>query len=70
MSTQDASKPVGWSGKTYLSIDDLAVIQPGLARLMPEIGQRYWKLYYSAKAGNWTLANFQLGEVRVLMELG
>ena len=70
MSTQDASKPVGWSGKTYLSIDDLAVIQPGLARLMPEIGQRYWKLYYSAKAGNWTLANFQLGEVCVLMELG
>ena len=27
MSTQDSDRPVGWSGKTYLSIDDLAVIQ-------------------------------------------
>ena len=70
MSTEETTKPVGWSGKTYLSIDDLAVIQPGLARIMPEIGQRYWKLYYAAKAGNWVLAEFQLGEIRELMELG
>ena len=70
MSTDDANKPVGWSGKSYLSIDDLAVIQPGLARIMPEVGQRYWKLYYSAKQGNWVMANFQLGEIQVLMELG
>ena len=70
MSTQDSDKPVGWSGKTYLSIDDLAVIQPGLARIMPEIGQRYWKLYYSAKASNWVMADFQLGEIKELMELG
>ena len=66
----EENKPVGWSGKSYLSIDDLAVIQPGLARIMPEVGQRYWKLYYAAKAGNWVLANFQAGEIRVLMELG
>ena len=70
MSTEETNKPVGWSGKTYLSIDDLAVIQPGLARIMPEIGQRYWKLYYAAQAGNWVLAEFQLGEIRELMELG
>ena len=70
MATDQTDKPVGWSGKTYLSIDDLAVIQPGLARIMPEIGQRYWKLYYAAKAGNWTLADFQLGEIQELMELG
>lgn len=70
MSTDDATKPVGWSGKSYLSIDDLAVIQPGLARIMPEIGQRYWKLYYSAKQANWVMANFQLGEIQGLMELG
>ena len=67
---QDNEKPVGWSGKSYLSIDDLAVLQPGLARLMPEVGQRYWKLYYAAKAGNWVLADFQLGEIKVLMEIG
>ena len=70
MSTDETTKPVGWSGKTYLSIDDLAVIQPGLARIMPLVGERYWKLYYAAKAGNWVMADFQLGEVRVLMELG
>ena len=67
---QENDKPVGWNGKTYLSIDDLAVLQPGLARLMPDVGQRYWKLYYAAKAGNWVLADFQLGEIKVLMEIG
>ena len=70
MATEETTKPVGWSGKSYLSIDDLAVIQPGLARIMPEIGQRYWKLYYAAKEGNWTLAQFQLEEIQGLMELG
>ena len=70
MSTDDATKPVGWSGHRQFTIDDLAVLQPGLARIMPEVGQRYWKLYYSAKAGNWTLAKFQLGEIRELMEMG
>ena len=70
MATEETTKPVGWSGKTYLSIDDLAVIQPGLARIMPEVGQRYWKLYYAAKEGNWVMADFQLGEIQVLMELG
>lgn len=31
-----------------LTGDQLAAIQPGLARLMPEIGNRVWKLYYAA----------------------
>lgn len=53
-----------------LGIEDLAAIQPGLARIMPEIGARTWKLYYAAKAGNWALARFQLKEVKKLMELG
>jgi len=70
MAVDDTTKPQGWSGKTYLSIDDLAVLQPGLARLMPEIGQRYWKLYYAARSGNWVLANFQMGEIGTLMETG
>jgi len=70
MTTEEETKPVGWSGKRYLNMDDLAAMQPGLARLMPDIGQRYWKLYYAAKAGNWVLAKFQLGEIGTLMELG
>ena len=62
MATEETTQPMGWNGKRYLSMDDLALIQPGLARLMPDIGQRYWKLYYAAKAGNWVMAKFQLGD--------
>ena len=53
-----------------LGIEDIAAMQPGLARLMPEIGARVWKLYYAAKARNWPLAKFQLKEAKKLMELG
>jgi hypothetical protein len=53
-----------------LSGDQLAAMQPGLARLMPEIGDRVWKLYYAAQAKNWPLAKFQLKEAKKLMELG
>ncbi|GBD26762.1 hypothetical protein HRbin30_02104 [bacterium HR30] len=59
-----------WSGHREMSIEDLAAIQPGLGRLMPEIGQRTWKLYYAAKAHNWPMAHFQAKEIRGLMELG
>ena len=58
-----------WSGHREMSLEDVAVIQPGLGRLMPEIGARTWKLYYAAKAANWPLAKFQLKEIRGLMEL-
>ena len=52
-----------------LTGEDLAAMQPGLARLMPDIGARVWKLYYAAQAKNWPLAKFQLKEIRGLMEL-
>jgi hypothetical protein len=41
-----------------LTVDDLAAIQPGMARLMDELSRRYWALYYAAKAGNWDLARY------------
>ena len=53
-----------------LTGEDLAAMQPGLARLMPDVGARVWKLYYAAQAQNWPLAKFQLKEARKLMELG
>ena len=59
-----------WSGHREMSVEDVATIQPGLGRLMPEVGARTWKLYYAAKAENWPLANFQAKEIRGLMELG
>jgi hypothetical protein len=59
-----------WSGHREMSVEDVATIQPGLGRLMPEVGARTWKLYYAAKAGNWPLATFQAKEIKGLMELG
>src|SRR5262249_51197018 len=52
-----------WSGKNSMSIEDMAAVQPGLARIMPEIGARTWKLYYAAKLENWPMAKFQYKEI-------
>jgi len=57
-----------WTGHRDITLDELAAVQPGMGTIMPEIGQRAWKLFYAAQAGNWPLANFQLKEVRELME--
>ena len=59
-----------WTGHREMSLEDVATIQPGLGRIMPEIGARTWKLYYAAKAGHWALAKFQWKETGGLMELG
>jgi len=53
-----------------LELEELTALQPGLARLMPEIGARFWKAYYAARARNWPLASWQLREMRKLMRLG
>jgi hypothetical protein len=59
-----------WSGHREMSLEDVATIQPGLGRLMPDIGARTWKCWYAAKAGHWALAKFQAKEMVGLMELG
>ena len=59
-----------WSGKNSMSIEDMATIQPGLARIMPEVGARTWKLFYAAKEANWPMAKFQYKEIIGLFELG
>jgi hypothetical protein len=41
-----------------LTFDEVAAMQPGMARLMDELSRRYWVLYYAAKAGNWDLARY------------
>lgn len=45
-----------------LTVDELAAMQPGMARLMDEVSRRYWVLYYAAKARNWELAQYMLEE--------
>jgi len=59
-----------WSGKKDMAIDEIAMIQPGLGRLMPEIGNRTWKLYYAAHALNWPNALYQWKETKKLFEIG
>ncbi len=53
-----------------LTLEQLAEVQPGLGRLMKEIGERYHVLYYAAKGGNWNLAAYQLSQVTNHMKIG
>lgn len=62
----EGSLPAGRTKHGTLTLDDLAAIQPGMARLMDEFGRRYWVLYYAARAGNWALARHELGEMTKL----
>lgn len=58
------------NGARKLTLDELARNQPGMGRLMPEVGARVWKLWYAAEAGNWPLARYELREAVKLLELG
>lgn len=51
-----------------LTVDDLAAMQPGMARLMDELSRRYWVLYYAAKAGNWELARYMEKETEKILK--
>jgi hypothetical protein len=53
-----------------LTLEQLAEVQPGMARLMKEIGERYHVLYYAAKGGNWMLAQHELNQVVSLQKTG
>jgi hypothetical protein len=52
------------------SLSDLAALLPGMAEIMPLVGERIHKCYYAGKAGNKVLARFQLSEAVNLMEKG
>jgi hypothetical protein len=52
------------------SLSDLGHLLPGMAEVMPLIGERIWKCYYAGKAKNRALARFQLKEAVNLMEKG
>jgi hypothetical protein len=58
------------TGKSELTLDELGHVQPGMARVMPEVGLRIWKCFYAGKAKNKPLATFQLKEAVNLMEMG
>lgn len=62
--------PVGKTKHTELTLDQIASLQPGLGRLMPEVSNRYWICYYAARGGNWALAAYQLNELAGLLRQG
>jgi hypothetical protein len=37
---------------------------------MPDVGRRYWILYYAARGGNWELAHYQWRQLRHLLQIG
>jgi hypothetical protein len=51
-------------------LSDLGHLLPGMAEIMPLVGERVWKCYYAAKAHNRKLAAFQLKEAVNLMQKG
>jgi hypothetical protein len=53
-----------------VSLSDLGHLLPGMAEVMPLVGERIWKCYYAGKARNKPLARFQLSEAVNLMEKG
>jgi len=45
-------------------------IQPGLGTVMMEYGNRFGRLWFSANAGNWDMAKYQLAEMIEIQEVG
>ncbi|MEO6205025.1 MAG: hypothetical protein ABIO67_06555 [Mycobacteriales bacterium] len=46
------------NGKRDLTLDELARQQPGMDRLMAEVGPRVHRMCFAARAGNWPLAAY------------
>ena len=55
------------TGKGRFALDHLGPLLPGMAEIMPLVGERIWKCWYAGRAGNRKLASFQLKEAVVLM---
>ena len=53
-----------------LTLEQLAEVQPGVARLMKEIGERFSILYHAAKARAWRLAQHELNVVINMFKAG
>src|SRR5919202_3616336 len=62
--------PTGKTKHTELSLDKIADMQPGLADLMPHVGERFWIAYYAARGGNWAFAAYQLRHLAMLLRHG
>ncbi len=52
-----------------ITLEELADIQPGMARLMDELARRWEYSYFAAKGGNWDLASHELKQVVNLLNI-
>ena len=62
--------PTAYTSHGEITMNQIAGMQPGLARLMAEISERYWILYYAAKADNWKMASLQSSEIKKAFRIG
>jgi hypothetical protein len=65
----DERPPVARTKHGELDLNQIAEQLPGMARLMVEVSDRFWLLYYAAKGGNWDLARHELSETRKAFQL-
>lgn len=63
------SSPIAHTKHGELTLDQIAEMLPGMARLMVEVSDRYWLLYYAAQGGNWELARHEFGELRKMLRM-
>lgn len=65
----DGPSPVAHTKHGDLTLDQIGEMQPGMARLMVEVSDRYWLLYYAAQSGNWELARHECSELRKTLRI-
>lgn len=58
------------TGKGTFDLTELGPLMPGMAEIMPLVGERIWKCFYAGKARNKPLARFQLKEAVNLLQKG
>lgn len=58
------------TGKGTFDLAELGPLMPGMAEIMPLVGERVWKCFYAGKARNKPLARFQLKEAVNLLQKG
>jgi hypothetical protein len=61
--------PVAHTRHGDLSLDQIGEMMPGMARLMVEVSDRYWIVYYAAQGGNWALARHEFNEMRKTLRM-
>src|SRR5687768_10841907 len=69
MTDSELPRIVGRTRHGELTIDQIAELQPGLGRLMPEISDAYAYAHHAAKGGNWGLARYYVKKTASLFKL-